>query len=86
MFVSVSGSSDGVVLGLTDGGVHRRDGTRFDASALHVGNELVRDLGQHVLRQPCHAQHVVPRAVHVVPEGNKLAWQGGNKSRLLCGV
>lgn len=38
----------------------------------HVGQELLRDLGQHVLGQPCHAEDVVSTPVHVVPERHKL--------------
>ena len=44
----------------------------LDALGLHVGDQLVGDLGQHVLGQACHTQHVVARAVHVVPERHKL--------------
>lgn len=69
--------SDGVGLGVVAGRVRRRDGVGFNASALHVGDQLVGDLGQHVFRQPRHAQHMVASAVHVVSERDKL-W--GKKS------
>lgn len=51
----------------------RRRGARADALRLHVGHQLVRDLRQHVAGQAGHAQHVVARAVHIVPEGHELA-------------
>lgn len=70
------GLSDGVSLGLDAGRVKRRHGDRFDASALHVGDQLVGDLSQHILSKPRHAQHVVPRAVHVVSERDKLLGHG----------
>ena len=47
-------------------------GSGFDPTGLHEGQDLVGDLGQHILGQPGHAQHLVPRAVDVVPERNKL--------------
>ncbi|TNN82888.1 hypothetical protein EYF80_006845 [Liparis tanakae] len=56
---SCFGCSNKIGLQLVSGRVSRRDGVRFDASALHGGDELVRDLGQHVFSQPRHAQHVV---------------------------
>lgn len=37
--------SHGFGLGLVLAQVQRRDGVGFDALALHVGDELVRDLG-----------------------------------------
>ena len=51
-------------------------GVGFDPSALHVGDELVRDLRQHVFSEPRHAQHVVPRPVHVIAEGDELRGRG----------
>lgn len=68
--------SDGVGLGLVDGRVSRWGGVRFNSSALHVGDQLVGDLGQYIFRQPSHAQHVVASAVHVVSERDKLLWHG----------
>lgn len=65
-------SSDRVGLGLVASRVGRRYRVRFNASALHVGDQLVRDLRQYVFSQPCHAQHVVSRSVHVVSEWDKL--------------
>lgn len=47
-----------------------------DALCLHVGHQLVGDLGQHIPGQAGHAQHVVAGAVHVVPEGHKLGEAG----------
>lgn len=65
-------SSDRVGLRLVASRVSRRYGVRFDASALHVGDQLVRDLSQYIFSQPRHAQHVVSRSVHVVSEWDKL--------------
>lgn len=65
-------SSDRVRLGLVAGRVGRWYGVRFNASALHVGDQLIRDLRQYVFSQPRHAQHVVSRSVHVVSEWDKL--------------
>lgn len=73
---AVCGDSDGIGLEVVSGRVSRWDGVRFNGSALHVGDELVRDLGQHVFSQPRHAQHVVACAVHVVSERHKLSWNG----------
>lgn len=56
-------------------GGRRRVG--FDPPALHVGDELVWDLGEHVLGQSGHAEHMVPRPVHVVSEGDKLGERNG---------
>lgn len=67
--------SDGVARRLGASGVGRRDGVWFNASALHVRDQLVGDLCQDVLSQSRHAQHVVSRAIHVVPERDKLLWQ-----------
>lgn len=64
--------SDGAGLRGVVGRVGWRRGAGFDASALHVGDELVGDLSQHVLCQPRHAQHMVAGAVHVVSERDKL--------------
>lgn len=67
------GGSDGVGLRGVTGRVRwRRNGVGFNGSALHVGNQLIGDLGQYVLSQPGHAQHVVTCAVHVVSERHKL--------------
>lgn len=44
----------------------------FDAVSLHVGDELLGDLSQHVLGQACHAQHLAAPPVRVVAEGDKL--------------
>lgn len=73
--------SDRVGLGVVAGGVNRWDGVGFDASALHVGNELVGDLGQYVLSQPGHAQHMVAGAVHVVSEWDKLGGHIGEECK-----
>ena len=54
----------------------RGRGARADALRLHVGHQLVGDLGQHVAGQARHAQHVVARAIHVVPEGHELSSRG----------
>lgn len=54
------------------GGVGRRQGPRFDPSGPHVGQELVRDLGEYFLGQASHAEDVVPSPVNVVSERNKL--------------
>lgn len=54
----------------------RGQGARADALCLHVGHQLVGDLGQHVAGQARHAQHVVARAIHVVPEGHELSSRG----------
>lgn len=51
-------------------------GPRLDAPALHEGQQLVRDLSQHILGQSCHAQHLVSRSVYVVPEWHKLEREG----------
>lgn len=67
--------SDGVARRLGASGVGRRDGVWFNASALHVRDQLVGDLCKDVLSQSRHAQHVVSRAIHVVPEWDKLLWQ-----------
>ena len=48
----------------------------FDPSALHVGDELVRDLREHVFGEPRHAQHMVARPVHVITEGDELQGRG----------
>lgn len=64
--------SDRVGLGLVAGRVSRWDGVRLNASALHVGDQLVGDLRQYVFSQPRHAQHMVSCAVHVVSEWDKL--------------
>lgn len=58
--------------GLRRRGVGRRRRRRFDAAGPHVGQELVRDLGQDVFGEPGHAQDVVPAPVDVISEGDKL--------------
>ena len=63
-----------------DGGVGRGGGARFDPPGPHVGEELVRDLGQHLLGQAGHAEDVVSPPVYVVSEGDKLG-EGGTKMR-----
>lgn len=69
------GGSDGIGLGLVAGRVRWRwDRIGFNGSALHVGDQLVGDLSQHVFGQPRHAQHMVTCAVHVVSEWHKLLW------------
>lgn len=40
--------------------------------ALHERQQLVWDLCQDILSQAGHAQDLVPRAVHVVPERDEL--------------
>lgn len=67
--------SHGVARRLGASGVGRRDGAWFNASALHVRDQLVGDLCQDVLCQSRHAQHMVSRAIHVVSERDKLLWQ-----------
>lgn len=67
--------SDGVARRLGASGVGWRDGVWFNASALHVRDQLVGDLCQDVLSQSRHAQHVVSCAIHVVTERDKLLWQ-----------
>lgn len=59
-----------------------------DALCLHVGHQLVGDLGQHIPGQAGHAQHVVAGTVHVVPEGHELTgrkvgsgWASGSPPR-----
>lgn len=59
------------------GGVGRWQGARFDPSGPHVGQELVGDLGEHLLRQASHAEDVVPSPVDVVSERNELRKEGG---------
>lgn len=66
------GGSDRVGLGLVPWWVRRWDRVGFNASALHVGDELVRDFSQYVFSQPRHAEHMVTCAVHVVSERDKL--------------
>lgn len=51
------------------GGGHRQ---RLDPSRPHEGKELVRDLGQDVFGEAGHAQDVVPCAVDIIPEWDKL--------------
>lgn len=48
----------------------RRSG--FDATALHERQQLLRDLSQYILGQTSHAEHLISRAVNVVPEWHKL--------------
>lgn len=54
------------------GGVRRRQGAGFDPSGPHVGQELVGDFSEHLLRQTSHAEDVVPSSVNVVSERNEL--------------
>lgn len=54
------------------GGVRRGQGAGFDPSGPHVGQELVRDLSEHLFSQTSHAEDVVPSSVDVVSERNKL--------------
>lgn len=65
----VSGSDVPVELRQRGGGEGR---PRFNSSGLHERQQLVGDLGQDVLGQPGHAEDLVTRSVHVVPEGDKL--------------
>lgn len=58
------------------GRVGGRQRARLDASGPHVGQELVRDLSQHLLGQTGHAEDVVAPPVDVVSEGDEL-WEGG---------
>ena len=67
------------------GGVRRWQGAGFDPSGPHVGQELVRDFGEHFFSQASHAEDVASPSVDVVSERNKL-WRGektrrGNKER-----
>lgn len=69
----VGRGSHGVGRRLITGRIHwHRVG--FNGSALHVGDQLVRDLSQYVFSQSGHAQHMVTCAVHVVSEWYKLLW------------
>lgn len=52
--------------------VGRGRGRWLDPACLHVGEELVGDLGQDVLGEAGHAQDVVPRPVDVIPERDEL--------------
>lgn len=45
---------------------------RFDATALHERQQLLRNLSQYILGQTSHAQHLISRTVDVVPERHKL--------------
>lgn len=54
------------------GGVGRWQGARFDPSGPHVGQELVRDFGEHFLSQASHAEDVVSPPVDVVSERDEL--------------
>lgn len=60
--------------------VGRGRGRWLDPACPHVGEELVRDLGQDVLGEAGHAQDVVPRPVDVIPERDKLG--GGKKMEI----
>lgn len=51
--------SDAHVEGLVVGVGVGQGGPGLDAPALHEGQQLVGDLGQHILCQSCHAQHLV---------------------------
>lgn len=67
--------SDGVGWRLGASGVGWRDWVWFNASALHIRDQLVGDLCQDVFSQSRHAQHVVSCSIHVVPERDKLLWK-----------
>lgn len=54
-------------------GGSRQRRPRLDPSTLHVRQQLVGNLRQDILGQPGHAQNLVPRAVDVVSERNKLS-------------
>lgn len=54
------------------GGVRRGQGPGFDPPGPHVGQELVRDFGEHFLSQASHAEDVVTPSVNVVSERNEL--------------
>lgn len=56
--------------GFGGGGVGRV--LRFDASAPHVLEELIWDFRKNVLGQTGHAKYVIPSAINVVSERNKL--------------
>lgn len=49
----------------------------------HVGQELLRDLGQDVFGETGHAQDVVPGSVDVVPKRNKLEEKRDELNRIL---
>lgn len=64
------------------GVVGRGAGAWFDAPGSHVGEELVRDLSQDLFGQTGHTENVVPPAVDVVTERNKLDGEkGGEEER-----
>lgn len=50
--------------------------SRFNSSAFHKRQQLVRDLGKDVFGQPGHAEDLVARSVDVVSEWNKLEAEG----------
>lgn len=62
------------------GGVRRWQGAWFDPSGPHVGQELVRDFGEHFLGQASHAEDVVTSSINIVSERNKL--QRGEERRV----
>lgn len=62
-----------VMVRVSRGCVGRGRRVGFDPPAFHVRDELVRDLCEHIFRQPGHAQHVVACSVHVISEWNKLS-------------
>lgn len=53
-------------------GVRGRRWRRLDPSGSHVGEKLLWDLGQDILRQSSHAQDVISTPVNVIPEWYKL--------------
>lgn len=61
-----------VMVCVSRGCVGRGRRVGFDPPAFHVRDELVRDLCEHIFRQPGHAQHVVACSVHIISEWNKL--------------
>lgn len=63
------------------GVVGRGAGAWFDAPGSHVGEELVRDLSQDLFGQTGHTENVVPPAVDVVTERNKLDGEKEGRQR-----
>lgn len=64
--------SSGLLWSWGRAGVGRGWGPRLDVSGAHIGQQLLRDLGQHILGQSGHAQHLVPRPVNIVSEWDEL--------------
>lgn len=44
----------------------------FNPPGPHIGQELVRDLSQHIFGEPGHAQNVISSPVNIVSEWDKL--------------